>query len=64
MGTRFIATQENTDWHPAYAERILAAGEGDDTVAPGVYGPARLLRNDGVRQLERLVASGSSTRTS
>jgi NAD(P)H-dependent flavin oxidoreductase YrpB (nitropropane dioxygenase family) len=58
MGTRFIATEENTDWHPAYAERILAAGEGDDTVAPGVYGPARLLRNDGVRQLERLIASG------
>jgi NAD(P)H-dependent flavin oxidoreductase YrpB (nitropropane dioxygenase family) len=58
MGTRFIATVDNTDWHPAYTERILAAGEGDDTVAPGVYGPARLLRNEGVRQLERMIAAG------
>ncbi|MGZ4650265.1 MAG: NAD(P)H-dependent flavin oxidoreductase [Kineosporiaceae bacterium] len=51
MGTRFIATEDNTDWHPAYAERILAAKEGDDVVFPAVYGPARGLRNPGVERL-------------
>ncbi|PXY16712.1 NAD(P)H-dependent flavin oxidoreductase [Prauserella flavalba] len=55
MGTRFIATEDNTDWHPAYAARIIAAGEGDDTVAPGVYGPARVLRNGAVDQLEQMI---------
>ncbi|MBB2505240.1 nitronate monooxygenase [Amycolatopsis echigonensis] len=55
MGTRFIATEDNTDWHPAYTERILAAGEGDDAVAPGVYGPARVLRNAAVDRLQRMV---------
>jgi NAD(P)H-dependent flavin oxidoreductase YrpB (nitropropane dioxygenase family) len=54
MGTRFIATQDNTDWHPAYAQRILAAREGDDAVAPGVYGPARVLRNAAVERLNQL----------
>lgn len=57
MGTRFIATEDN-DWHPAFAKRILAAHEGDDVVAPGVYGPARLLDNAGVARLRQLVASG------
>lgn len=55
MGTRFIATQENTDWHPAYAQRILEAHEGDDVVFPAVYGPARGLRNDAVTRLLELV---------
>jgi NAD(P)H-dependent flavin oxidoreductase YrpB (nitropropane dioxygenase family) len=57
MGTRFIATEDN-DWHPAFAARIVAASEGDDTVAPGVYGPARLLDNAGVARLRELVESG------
>lgn len=59
MGTRFIATEDNTDWHPAYAERILAAREGDDAVVPGVYGPLRILRNNAVAQLEQML--GAST---
>jgi NAD(P)H-dependent flavin oxidoreductase YrpB (nitropropane dioxygenase family) len=58
MGTRFIATRDNTSWHPAYAQKILAAQEGDDVVFPAVYGPARGLRNRGVQQLLDIVASG------
>jgi enoyl-[acyl-carrier protein] reductase II len=30
MGTRFIASEENSDWHPAYRQALLDAGEGDD----------------------------------
>lgn len=55
MGTRFIATEENTDWHPAYAQRVLAAREGDDIVFPAVYGPARGLRNAGVDRLLEII---------
>jgi len=55
MGTRFIATQENTDWHPAYAQRILDAQEGDDVVFPAVYGPARGLRSAGVTRLLEII---------
>ena len=51
LGTRFIATTDNVDWHPAYTERIIAAREGDDVVFPAVYGPARGLRNAGVTRL-------------
>jgi NAD(P)H-dependent flavin oxidoreductase YrpB (nitropropane dioxygenase family) len=58
MGTRFIASEDNTDWHPAYAERILAAREGDDVVFPAVYGPARGLRNAGVERLLEILDSG------
>jgi NAD(P)H-dependent flavin oxidoreductase YrpB (nitropropane dioxygenase family) len=55
MGTRFIATEDNTDWHAAYAEKIIEAGEGDDMVFPAVYGPARGLRNAGVDRLMEIV---------
>ena len=58
MGTRFIASEDNVDWHPAYAQRILAAGEGDDVVFPAVYGPARGLRNAGVERLMEIMDSG------
>lgn len=61
MGTRFIATRDNTDWHPAYAERILAAAEGDDVVFPAVYGPARGLRNAGVARLFEIVENRELT---
>ncbi|MDI3417614.1 NAD(P)H-dependent flavin oxidoreductase [Streptomyces luteolus] len=50
MGTRFIAT-EDIEWHPAYAQAVLAAGEGDDLVTEG---PARVLRN---RAMERWSAA-------
>jgi enoyl-[acyl-carrier protein] reductase II len=45
MGTRFITTYDNTDWHPAYIRALLDAQEGDDVAFPGVYGPCRGLRN-------------------
>lgn len=61
MGTRFIATHENTDWHPAYAERIVNAREGDDVVFPAVYGPARGLRNAGVERLLEIVRTNAMT---
>jgi NAD(P)H-dependent flavin oxidoreductase YrpB (nitropropane dioxygenase family) len=61
MGTRFIASDENVDWHAAYAERVLEAQEGDDVVFPGVYGPARGLRTAGIAELERLLERGDRT---
>lgn len=45
MGTRFIATTDNSDWHPSYVGALLAAAEGDDVAFDGVYGPCRGLRN-------------------
>jgi NAD(P)H-dependent flavin oxidoreductase YrpB (nitropropane dioxygenase family) len=56
MGTRFIATEDNADWHPAYRERIVSAGEGDDLIFPGVYAPARGLRTAGAERLLEIVA--------
>ncbi|NMI00184.1 NAD(P)H-dependent flavin oxidoreductase [Pseudonocardia acidicola] len=55
MGTRFIATEDNTDWHASYAQKIIEADEGDDTVFPAVYGPARGLHNAGVDRLLEIV---------
>jgi NAD(P)H-dependent flavin oxidoreductase YrpB (nitropropane dioxygenase family) len=45
MGTRFITSYENSDWHPAYLQALLDAEEGDDVAFAGVYGPCRGLRN-------------------
>lgn len=45
MGTRFILSQDNSDWHPAYLQALLNAQEGDDVAFDGVYGPCRGLRN-------------------
>jgi enoyl-[acyl-carrier protein] reductase II len=45
MGTRFITSVDNVDWHPAYVQALLDAKEGDDVAFPGVYGPCRGLRN-------------------
>jgi NAD(P)H-dependent flavin oxidoreductase YrpB (nitropropane dioxygenase family) len=45
MGTRFIVSEENSDWHPAYRQALLDAAEGDDVAFTGVYGPCRGLRN-------------------
>lgn len=45
MGTRFITSYENSDWHPAYLQALLDAEEGDDVAFDGVYGPCRGLRN-------------------
>jgi NAD(P)H-dependent flavin oxidoreductase YrpB (nitropropane dioxygenase family) len=46
MGTRFILSEENTDWHPGYLQALLDAKEGDDVAFPGVYGPCRGLKNE------------------
>ncbi|HWD05719.1 MAG TPA: nitronate monooxygenase family protein [Amycolatopsis sp.] len=45
MGTRFITSTANSDWHPAYIQALLDAEEGDDVAFDGVYGPCRGLRN-------------------
>lgn len=45
MGTRFITTRDNSDWHPGYLQALLDAKEGDDVAFDGVYGPCRGLRN-------------------
>jgi len=45
MGTRFITSRDNSDWHPAYLQALLNAREGDDVAFDGVYGPCRGLRN-------------------
>jgi NAD(P)H-dependent flavin oxidoreductase YrpB (nitropropane dioxygenase family) len=51
MGTRFITTFDNADWHPAYLQALLDAKEGDDVAFDGVYGPCRGLRNAASEQL-------------
>jgi NAD(P)H-dependent flavin oxidoreductase YrpB (nitropropane dioxygenase family) len=51
MGTRFITTHDNSDWHPAYVQALLDAQEGDDVAFDGVYGPCRGLRNAASQQL-------------
>lgn len=51
MGTRFITSYENSDWHPAYIQALLDAKEGDDVAFDGVYGPCRGLRNAASQQL-------------
>ena len=51
MGTRFIASEENSDWHPNYTRALLDAREGDDVAFDGVYGPCRGLRNKASAEL-------------
>jgi NAD(P)H-dependent flavin oxidoreductase YrpB (nitropropane dioxygenase family) len=51
MGTRFITSHENSDWHPAYLQALLDAEEGDDVAFNGVYGPCRGLRNPASERL-------------
>lgn len=51
MGTRFITSTANSDWHPAYIQALLDAREGDDVAFDGVYGPCRGLRNAASQRL-------------
>jgi NAD(P)H-dependent flavin oxidoreductase YrpB (nitropropane dioxygenase family) len=51
MGTRFITSTDNSDWHPAYLQALLDAQEGDDVAFDGVYGPCRGLRNSASQRL-------------
>ena len=59
FGTRFVASHDNPDWNPAYAQRILEAGEGDDVVFSAIYGPSRALPSDGLVELAALMAAGT-----
>jgi enoyl-[acyl-carrier protein] reductase II len=59
LGSRFAASTDNPDWHPAYAEALLAAGEGDDMVITGVFGPCRVLRNDASEEFAAATSAGS-----
>lgn len=58
MGTRFAASTDNPQWHPAYGDAILGAGEGDDMVFDGVFGPCRVLRNEVSSDYVRRTAEG------
>jgi len=59
LGTRFVASYDNTDWHPEYARQVIAMKEGGETTVQAIYGPSRMLKNAGSRELEALNASGS-----
>jgi NAD(P)H-dependent flavin oxidoreductase YrpB (nitropropane dioxygenase family) len=57
MGTRFAASRDS-DWHPAYAERLVGTGERDDIIFPGYLGPIRGLKSGGTAELARLLHMG------
>ena len=58
LGTRFVASYDNPDWHPAYAARIIAAVEGEDIVFQALYGPSRALPSAAIAELAALEATG------
>lgn len=58
LGTRFVASHDNPDWHPAYAQAILDMKEGGDITFQAIYGPSRALPTQGVRDLAELEESG------
>jgi len=45
MGTRFIATKES-EFNQFWKDHILKSGERDTTVARGIFGPGRYLKNE------------------
>jgi enoyl-[acyl-carrier protein] reductase II len=51
MGTRFVVTHDNIDWHPRFLEAVLSMQEGDDIAFNGNYGPCRGLRNEVTERL-------------
>jgi len=59
MGTRFVASRDNTDWDPAYAQRILDAREAEDIIFSAIYGPSRALPSDGIDELAALIGEGA-----
>ena len=60
IGTRFMATQES-DLHNNYKEFIAKSGEWSDMVVPGVFGPARCLKNRGTEDIIHIEESRSLT---
>jgi NAD(P)H-dependent flavin oxidoreductase YrpB (nitropropane dioxygenase family) len=61
MGTRFITSTANSDWHPAYIQALLDAEEGDDVAFDGVYGPCRGLRNAASQHLVDMAGKHAGT---
>lgn len=59
LGTRFVASHDNPDWHPAFGERIVAAVEGEDIVFQALYGPSRALPSAALDELAALEAAGT-----
>jgi NAD(P)H-dependent flavin oxidoreductase YrpB (nitropropane dioxygenase family) len=59
LGTRFVASHDNPDWHPAYGARIIAAGEAEDIVFQALYGPSRALPSAAIRELAEIEAAGT-----
>lgn len=55
-----MASRDNTDWADAYAQRIIAAKEGEDIVFPATYGPSRALPSEGLTELLALAAKGEA----
>lgn len=55
MGTRFVASHDNPDWHGAYAQKVLEMQEGEDVVFQAVFGPSRGLQTGGLDELAEIV---------
>jgi len=53
MGTRFLATKES-DFMQMWKDHILKSGERDTTVARGIVGPARYLKNEASLELTEI----------
>lgn len=56
MGTRFLATKES-DFTQMHKDYIVKCGERDTTVARGVVGPARYLKNQASMELTRVTVN-------
>lgn len=59
LGTRFVASHDNPDWHAHYAARIIAANEGDDIVFQALYGPSRALPSRAISELADFERDGT-----
>ena len=53
MGTRFLATKES-DFMQMWKDQILKSGERDTTVARGIVGPGRYLKNEASMELTEI----------
>lgn len=51
LGTRFVASHDNPDWHPNFAAKIRDAREGEDTLFQALYGPSRILPSRAIDEL-------------
>ena len=56
MGTRFLATKES-DFMQIWKDEILKAGERDTTVARGIVGPGRYLKNEASMELTEITVT-------